>query len=78
MNITLKTTIIGDDDAVIEVSGTYYPGCAGSRDEYGAPLEPDDDEEVEILDAVDEFGNTRNLSSAEERAATEAIFEAIG
>ena len=32
----------------LEVDYTYYPATRGSRDSYGAPLEPDEPEHLEV------------------------------
>jgi hypothetical protein len=46
----------------INVYGEYSPAQRGSRDRYGVPLEPDDDEEVFINDT---FVDGKNLTSEE-------------
>ena len=35
-----------EDGALLRVEWTYKRGLRGSRDAYGAPLEPDDDDEA--------------------------------
>jgi hypothetical protein len=70
-------TIYDDSDTAIEVTGEYYRGMRGQRDRYGAPLEPDDEPEMEILDAVDEHGTTRNLSAKQETDAMVALWESL-
>jgi len=77
MNMKIYTTIFGDDEMKIDITAEYSPPTRGARDQYGAALEPDDPEEIEILDAVDELGNTRTLSSAEHQAAIEAAGDAL-
>ena len=59
----MKTTatIYDDSNTTIEITGEFYP------DEHG----------MEILDAVDQYGTTRNLSKPEESAAIEALWESI-
>lgn len=75
MKKEIKVTIWDDADEAIEVVGVYHPEMRGKRDRFGVPLEPDDEAEFEILDAVDQHGNSRNLSRAESRAAIEALWE---
>lgn len=75
----MKTTatIYDDSDTRIEIIGEFFPGMKGRRDEFGVPLEPDDEPDMEILDAVDQYGTTRNLSKDEESAAMEALWESL-
>ena len=77
MSIKIYTSIFGDDEMRIDIIAEYWPPTRGACDQYGAALEPDDPEEIEILDAVDELGNTRTLSSAEHQAAVEAAGDAL-
>jgi len=77
MSIKIYTSIFGDDEMRIDIIAEYWPPTRGACDQYGAALEPDDPEEIEILDAVDELGNTRTLSSAEHQAAIEAVGDAL-
>jgi len=39
---------LADNDQVYNVEFTFTPGEYGTRDEYGAPLEPDTEDTVEI------------------------------
>jgi hypothetical protein len=48
IELTLKT--IEGDEIILEVYGKYYPAIRGSRDRWGAPEEPDEDESWEVLD----------------------------
>jgi hypothetical protein len=75
MKKEIKVTIWDDADEAIEVVGVYHSEMRGKRDRFGVPLEPDDEAEFEILDAVDQHGTTRNLSKSESRAAIEALWE---
>lgn len=72
-----RITILDDADETIEVTGIYRPGLRGKRDRFGVPLEPDDEPEFEILDAVDQHGNTRNLSKTETLAAMQELWESF-
>lgn len=53
---------INDTELAVKVSYIFYSGCCGSRDRFGAPLEPDDEPELEIrhcerIDTRDEIWN---------------------
>lgn len=72
-----RITIIDDADEYVEVTGVYHPGIRGKRDRFGVPLEPDDEPEFEILNAVDQHGNTRNLSKTERLAALQELWESF-
>jgi uncharacterized membrane-anchored protein len=37
----VRTNIFDEEDNDISVEGVYYPEERGSRDYYGAPIEPD-------------------------------------
>ena len=77
MNRTiLKATIYDAADEAVEVLGSYTPARRGARDAFGVPLEPDDVETIEILDAADHYGNTRYLSEDERASAFEALWTA--
>ena len=41
------------------------------RFEYGAPMDPDDDPEVEVIGAVDDDGKEVELTAAQEEEAIE-------
>ena len=75
--MTLKITIYDDSDTSIDVTGEYTPPCKGSRNEYGALMEPDYDDFMEILDAVDQDGTSRNLSSSEKSRAMDYLWESV-
>ena len=76
-NMTLKITIYDDSDTAIDVTGEYTPPCKGSRNEYGVPMEPDYEDSMEILDAVDQDGTSRNLLPCEESRAMDALWESV-
>lgn len=77
MNKTTKVTILDDADEAVEVTGIYRPEAKGKRDRFGVQLEPDDEAEFEIVDAVDGLGNSRNLSKTETLAAMNALWESF-
>jgi len=66
-----------DSDTAIEVTGEFYPGAKGARDRFGVPIEPDDEPDMEILNAVDQYGTTRDLSEADKSAAMEALWDSL-
>ena len=74
---TLQVTIWDDADEAVVVLGRCTPACRGARGTYGEPLEPDDDATMEILDAVDQQGTTRNLSLGERVSAYDALWAAV-
>lgn len=71
----LKVTIYDDSDTAIDVTGEWSAASKGSRNEYGVPMEPDDEETITILDAVDQYGTSRNLTAKESERAKDAIWE---
>ena len=44
--MTKQVTIYDDNDKAISVDIAFYKGVPGRR-EFGAPIEPDDDDEIE-------------------------------
>lgn len=50
MNIEKINIFIGGLE--LEVTFAYYPSSKGCRDSYGVPLEPDEDESIEIQNVV--------------------------
>lgn len=68
-NRKLEATIYTDDDKAIHVSGVLIAGQPCTRFEYGAPMDPDDDPEVEITGAVDDDGRDVELTEAQEEEA---------
>ena len=73
----LKITIYDESDTPIEVTGEYTPPCRGLRDKYGAPMEPDEEDSMKILDAVSQDGTSRNLTPDEIRRAMDALWEPV-
>lgn len=59
-----NTTVTDMQGKNVDVTVEYYysPPCAGHRDKYGAPEEPDEDESVEICSIQDIHGNEVELS----------------
>lgn len=75
--MTHTITIYDDSDMAVDVTGEYTPPSKGARNKYGVPVEPDLDDSMKILDAIDEDGNSRNLSSAEQSRAMDALWNAV-
>lgn len=51
---SFETTLpFSEESETIKITFTHYPGCRGSRDKYGVPLEPDDEPEIEITSVED-------------------------
>tara|TARA_R110002153_G_scaffold145447_2_gene296712 strand:- start:1470 stop:1814 length:345 start_codon:yes stop_codon:yes gene_type:complete len=71
MNKELSTTIYSGEDEPIYVSGLLIPGLPCQRFEYGAPMDPDDDPEVEVTGAVDDDGKDVELTEEQEEEAIE-------
>lgn len=64
----LETWVERDEQEIsVTVEFSYSSGCRGARDRYGAPLEPDDDAEIEIQSVKDEHGKEVELTTAEEK-----------
>ena len=71
--------ILGTHEEVeyeIEIEGSFYAGCRGSRDSMGVPEEPDDPEEVEIIEATLD-GHKIELTDKEVNTAEEALYQAV-
>ena len=73
----LTAVIYDDNDAEIRVQGEHSPGSRGSRDKYGAPLEPDTFAEIEVTGAWDDRGDEYILNADEEEEAVEALWERV-
>ena len=74
-NATMSETITiyhPDTDEEITVTGNFIAGCLGSRNEYGAPNEPDDPSYWEI-ESAEMNGVEYELSTEQEREAEEAF-----
>ena len=73
--MTIQTSIIRDDtDIEVTVELSYTPAEHGSRDRYGAPLEPDYPASFEVESVVDIKGVEYNLTDTEESSAIEQAF----
>lgn len=71
---SISFTITRDDKEIeVDVTYTSHPGCRGHRDKYGAPEEPDEDDWIEILEAIDEAGTCYELTTNEEQEIEEKI-----
>lgn len=68
------TATIYEDDDPIELEGNFWAGMRGSRDIYGAPLEPDDPDEMELVRAT-KNGVAIELSQEQEERAYKALWE---
>ena len=66
--MTKQVTIHDDNDKDITVDIAYSKGMPGRR-EFGAPIEPDDDDEIEIIGAWDEDGSQVELTDEQEEMA---------
>lgn len=77
MSKEIKVMIFGDSDEEISVTAEFIPGCKGIRDAYGQKIEPDEDDSISILDALDQDGTSRNLSNTETQRAEDAIWDKI-
>ncbi len=56
-------------EITLEVEYAYSRASRGARDRYGAPLEPDEDESVELQSATDERGRSVELDRVEQDRA---------
>lgn len=63
-----QVTIHDGKDNAITVDIAFYKGMPGRR-EFGAPIEPDDDDEIEIIEAWDENGIAVELTDEQEEMA---------
>lgn len=68
--MTKQVTIYDDNDKAITVDIAYSKGMPGRR-EFGAPIEPDDPDEIEIVGAWDEDGAEVELTDEQEEDAIE-------
>lgn len=60
-------TIDRDEKEIdVTVEFDYQPFCRGSHDEMGVPLEPDDEEEINITNVFDANKNEYTLTKKEE------------
>jgi len=63
----IEHTIERDDEEIdVTIEFDYQPYCRGSRDEMGVPLEPDDEEEINITNVFDANENEYKLTEREE------------
>lgn len=67
MSETFKCVLArGDDtDLAVEVLFDYLPASRGSRGFFGEPMEPDENETVEIVSATDTDGQKVELTNGE-------------
>ena len=73
--MTIQTTINRNDiDINLTVTLGFTPAERGSRDSYGAPLEPDYEASFEVEIALDNEGVEYDLTATEEAAVIEQAF----
>lgn len=73
--MTIQTTINRNDiDIDVTIKLSYSPGEHGSRDRYGAPLEPDYPATFEVESVVDTNGVEYDLTATEETSVIEQAF----
>lgn len=67
--------IIGYDQIMVE--GDYTPACKGSRGDYGIPMEPDYDAEIDFLRAMRDDGGEVELNKDEMDIAMSALWDVV-
>ena len=73
--MTIQSTINRNDiDIDVQITLAYFPGEYGSRDSYGAPLEPDYPATFEVESVVDTNGVEYDLTATEETSVIEQAF----
>jgi hypothetical protein len=70
---TETTTIYDDCDNPISVEFDYTPGCRCTRFEFGAPMDPDDPEEWDLISATDKADECVELTDDQIQEAIEQI-----
>lgn len=73
----LQATIYGDDNSDITVTAKHIPFSRGVTDHNGIRIQPDTDERISVLDAIDQDGNTRILSRSELGRAESAFLDLL-
>jgi hypothetical protein len=73
----ITTTIYDDDDQPIEITAEYSQPCRGSRDKYGAQMEPDTESDIVILESLDANGDSITLTKRQEARASDKLWEVI-
>jgi len=73
----LTTTIYDDSDMPIDITGEYSPPCRGRRNHYGVQMEPDEDADIVVLDAVDSSGDSITLTKHQETQAIDLLWVEI-
>lgn len=76
-NTDTVVTIYDDDDREITVTANVIPPSRGQRDQYGAPLEPDTDAEIEIVSATC-YGEEIDLQADLRQRAIDELWQMIG
>jgi hypothetical protein len=73
--MTIQSTINRNDiDIDVQITLAYFPGEYGSRDSYGAPLEPDYPATFEVESVVDTNGAEYDLTATEETSVIKQAF----
>ena len=73
--MTIQSTINRNDiDIDVQITLAYFPGEYGSRDSYGAPLEPDYPATFEVESVVDTNGAEYDLTATEETSVIGQAF----
>ena len=75
MNIEAIIYYPGADDEM-KIVGYYTPPCPGKRDEFGAQLEPDEGDSIEVVSASIN-GVACELDSEQKQDAIAALWEAV-
>jgi hypothetical protein len=71
----MQVTILSDSDERIHIEAEITRGQAGIRGLYGQRETPDDEDDIEITEALDDAYRDVELSSAEHERAIEAVIE---
>lgn len=72
----MTITIYDTNGDAIHVTGHVSAGLPAPRDRYGLPICPDDEPEVEVTGAVNEWGTEVELTTDQEEEAHDALWEA--
>ncbi len=73
----VDATTYDNDGAEVRVTGTFWKGLKGSRDAWGARMEPDDEDTIEVEQAFDEHGEELELTDELRERAEEALWDSV-